>query len=50
MLSLAHLNVGNTKQAEKIAAISWLDQKFDEKIFQHHIKQNISIVGLSTLK
>ena len=38
MLSLAHLKVGDTKQAEKIAVISWLDQKFDEKNFQLMIK------------
>ena len=33
MLSLAYLKVGDIEQAEKIAAISWLDQKFDQKNF-----------------
>ena len=50
MLSLAHLKVGDIKQAEKIAAISWLDQKFDEKNFQLMIKNFKNVISINNNK
>ena len=50
MLSLAHLKIGDKQQAEKIAAISWLDQKFDEKNFQLMIKNFKDVIFINNNK
>ena len=50
MLSLAYLKTDNIEQAEKISAISWLDQNFEQKNFKLMVKNFENVISINNKK